>query len=979
MKPAFKALPLVFIIALSATVQPQAGLKLLETNNVRLVYFGGGPGLLMPHLGRCFENSFRYHNKFWNYTPTDKITLVMLDASDYGNAGALATPENRIFISVSPISLAYETSPVNERMNSMMNHEMVHIVALDKAAGSDLFFRKVFFGKVRATSENPLTIFYNYLTSPRRSAPRWYHEGIAVFVETWMAGGIGRALGSFDEMVFRTMVRDSARFYDPVSLESEGIHIDFQVGVNSYLYGTRFISYLALTYGPEQVVKWVSRSSGSKKYFSSQFKNVFGMALDAGWEEWIEWEKRFQRTNLDSIRQYPVTEFRDISSEGLGSMSEAHFDTLSSDLYVAVNFPGQVAHLAAISVADGSMRKICDVKWAAIYFVSSLAFDQSSGALFYTTDNNDWRDLRVVYPKTGESRTLIKDARVGDLTFNDADSALWGVKHSGGLSTLVRIPYPYEEWDQIHTWPYGKDMYDIDISPDGALLSASLGEVTGKQTLILMEIDSLLAGSDSRKTLFDFGTSIPATFSFSADGRYLYGSSYLSGVSNVFRYDFALDSMEALSNSETGFFRPLPVGNDSLLIFRYSGKGFIPSKIAINPIEDVSAIRFLGQEVVEKRPIVKEWLAPGPGSINLDSLTIDTGEYHALGHMRLSSAYPIVEGYKDFAAFGMRFNVGEPLGMHSSTATISYTPNQGLPKGERLHASLNHSYRDWSFSYNFNSADFYDLFGPTKTSRKGQSLGVSYRKILIRDAPKSLSYNIGVTGYRDLVRLPDYQNVATTFDRFVSLRASLNYTNRTASLGAVDLEKGFGWQLASSGRYVNRVFFPRAHTGIAYGFPMFFDHSSLWIRLATGYAYGERSNPFANYFFGGFGNNWVDHGSVNRYRRYYAFPGLELNEIGGKNFGKALVEWLLPPLRFRRLGGSSLYANWARVGLFAGVVSTDVDRDDLRQTVGSLGAQLNLRVKLLSYLKATISIGYAAAVRDGQRRSNEFMASLKVL
>ena len=77
-------------------------------------------------------------------------------------------------------------------------------------------------------AENPETILYLYLTAPRVSAPRWYHEGIATFIETWMAGGLGRAQGPYDEMVFRSMVRDDAHFYSPVGLESEGIFVDFQ-------------------------------------------------------------------------------------------------------------------------------------------------------------------------------------------------------------------------------------------------------------------------------------------------------------------------------------------------------------------------------------------------------------------------------------------------------------------------------------------------------------------------------------------------------------------------------------------------------------------------------------------------------------------------------------------------------------------------------------------------------------------------------
>src|SRR5436309_1639077 len=84
--------------------------------------------------------------------------------------------------------------------------------------------------------------------APRLSAPRRLHEGIAVFCLTWMAGGSWRSQGAYDEMLFRSMVRDSSHFWDPLGLESEGIRVDFQVGVNSYLYGTRFMDYLAWTY-----------------------------------------------------------------------------------------------------------------------------------------------------------------------------------------------------------------------------------------------------------------------------------------------------------------------------------------------------------------------------------------------------------------------------------------------------------------------------------------------------------------------------------------------------------------------------------------------------------------------------------------------------------------------------------------------------------------------------------------------------------
>jgi hypothetical protein len=144
----------------------------------------------------------------------------------------------------------------------------------------DAFWRRVLGGKPMPVQEHPESILYNYLATPRVNVPRWYLEGSAVFMETWMAGGFGRAQGAYDEMVFRAMVRDDAHFYSPLGLESEGTHVDFQVGVNAYLYGTRFFSYLALEHSPEQVIQWLARGEGSEGYYASQFERVFGRPLN---------------------------------------------------------------------------------------------------------------------------------------------------------------------------------------------------------------------------------------------------------------------------------------------------------------------------------------------------------------------------------------------------------------------------------------------------------------------------------------------------------------------------------------------------------------------------------------------------------------------------------------------------------------------------------------------------------------------------
>ena len=951
----------------------------IETDDLRLLYRDPQQTFLAPYAGRCFENSMRLERWLFDYVPTQKVTVLLNDLSDSGNASTSDIPRNTMLIETAPINFAFEAVTPNERMNWIMNHEMVHVVTVDKAAARDRFFRAFFGGKVTPNSDDPESIFYFFLTSPRDAAPRWYHEGIAVFVETWMAGGIGRAQGPYDEMVFRSMALDKSRFYDPLGLASEGTKIDFQVEVNSYLYGTRFMSYLADQHSPEKLIEWVSRSDGSKGYYASQFKYVFGQSIEDAWQDWIRSEKEFQEKNLAAIRKYPVTPYQDLSKRGLGSVSRAFYDPGSRKIYAAFNYPGVVAHVGAISVNDGSVEKLLDVKGSSLFTVTSLTFDPRKKIIYYTTDNLDYRDLRYVDPATHKSGTLMKDARIGNLAFNQADGAIWGVRHFNAIATLVRIPAPYNNWKQVHSWPYGEVPYDLDVSPDGRLLSASVAETDGKHSLQIFQTEDLLAGKVAPIAHFDFGDSLPLDFVFSPDGKYVYGSSYYTGVSNIYRYEIATGKLEALSNSETGFFRPIPTEDGQLIVFRYTGEGFVPAKIEPKPTEDLAAITFLGATIVDKYPELKKWNVGSPANVPLDSMITDKGKYGLWGNIELESAYPVVRGYKDSIAYGYRFNFSDPLSINRISLTTSYSPDHSLPSDERMHAQFEFHRYDWRASAAYNAADFYDLFGPTKTSRRGYVFGLGYDKVLLYDQPRKLTLSLDGKFYGNLDRLPDYQNVTTPFGSLFTVRAKLKYSNLRSSLGHVDDEKGQAWQVAAENNYVNGTALPRIWADYDLGFALPLRHSSVWLRSSTGAAFGDRLNPYASFYFGGFGNNWVDHGPEQRYREYYSFPGVDLNEVGGKNYAKSVLEWNLPPVRFRRAGRPGFYLSWARPAVFTSGLLTDLNDSNIRQTVRNVGTQLDLRFNVLSRLDMTLSGGYAVAFGNNLSKHDEAMISLKIM
>ncbi len=972
----------IAIIAALGAVPSRAGLDLqcLQTKTLRVVYYDPAHAYIIPHLARCFENSYGYFERSLGYVPGEEVTILLQDFDDYGYAGTSTIPNNYITLGIEPFEYVYETCPTNERFNWVMSHELFHVVASEKTSHIDRVFRSLFRGKVLADSENPESMIYSYLCSPRRFAPRWYHEGIACFMETWLAGGIGRSLGGYDEMAFRAMVRDRKYFYDIVGLESEGTTSDFQIGQNSYLYGTRFMSYLAAQQGPERVMAWVNRTDSSDAYYASQFHRVFGVSLEDMWERWIEFEHEWQARNLETVAQYPLTHARVVGTRGLGSVSRGFVDPKTGRLLVAVNYPGAFAHVASVDLTTGEMESLHEVKTPALYYVCSLAFDPNQRRLFYTTNNGKhWRDLNAIDLETRKSTRLISDCRIGDLAYSAADSALWGVQHHNGFSTLVRIASPYNAWKcilPVMDLTYGRDVFDLDVAPDGKHLTASILEINGDVKLVEFDTVDLLKGGGSYRTLYEFDRTAPANFVYAKDGKYLYGTSYQTGVSNVFKWDFERAAMDCVTNTDVGFFRPIPMG-DSLVVFAYAGDGFHPAVIADTTLTDVNAIQYLGNEVVTRYPELREWKLPSPRDVNLDSLTTYRGVYHNVRSITAASIYPVAEYYKAYTTIGVRWNFMDPLGVHGGDVVAGVSPD--APDKEMWHAKMVFRHFPWTLKAAYNRSDFYDFFGPTKVSRKGHGVVLERSDFIIADRPRYLEYTVNAAWYGGLERLPYNQNVLATFNEYGAATASLDYKRVQRTIGAVDDEKGVLWSLGVEGNLVNRDFYGRGTAQVDVGALTPIDHSSVWLRAAGGYSRGNRDDSFASFYFGGFGNNYVDHQEVKRYRNFERFPGAEIDAISGTNFARAMVEWTLPPVRFRRAGVPKFYCTYARPALFTIGLVTNMDDSAFRREAINWGGQIDFRLVIFSALESTLSIGAAAAKEEGREVESEFMISLKIM
>jgi len=393
----------------------------------------------------------------------------------------------------------------------------------------------------------------------------------------------------------------------------------------------------------------------------------------------------------------------------------------------------------------------------------------------------------------------------------------------------------------------------------------------------------------------------------------------------------------------------------------------------------VSAITFLGAQLAEKHPIVTTWQVPPPSTVDDQALVTDKGSYVPLKQLGMQSVYPVLQGYKRKVGVGAHAQFDDPLSLGTIGVTAAWTPSQDLPSEEKGHVDVRYQYLGWHAGLAYNRSDFYDLFGPTIRSRRGYQMDGGYDRALIYDEPRRLDFKSDLAYYHNLDALPQAQNIAATAGRLVTAEAGLYFTDVRKSRGAVDDEKGVLANLMGLVNYVDDRAVPQLRGGVDLGVPLI-AHSSLWLRTAAGVADGARDDPYANFFFGGFGNNYVDARVEKRYREYDAFPGFAINELNGRSFGRAMLEANLPPVVFESVGTPAFHLAWMRPALFASQLWTDpVTGSTEKNRYANVGGQVDFRFSVLHWYEMTLSFGYAVGYRSNVRAGDEWMVSLKIM
>jgi hypothetical protein len=928
---------------------------------------------LVPRILTGAQTSLRALKKILHYEPTEIITVVIRDNRDIGSARATALPHNRVIIDIAPFNQAdYESVRFDEQFQWLLSHELVHVVIADQASSDQINSRDIF-GKVMPDKSAPLTLPFSLLTNQGRFTPTWYQEGIAEFMETWLNGGYGRVLGSYDEMYFRTLSYENVPLmnWQDVDFNDDS----FLLGTSSYLYGARFMAHLAIHYGVEDLLRWVSLDvEQGYIHFYKKFQQIFATTLEAEWDKFKEAEEHFQKENLNRIRKYPIT-FTNKITEPLGWVTRGYAIDDNNLLFATLR-PHHFSSIEKLDLKTGKLTEVYTLHTPKLLQVTSTAFDKQKGLFFYTTHNNmGYRDLWSVDINSKKSKRLFKDARMGDLSINPLDHTLWGVQTQGPQIALAFSPLPYDKVKTSIVLPIGTILSHLNIHPDGKSMLATLRIHNGKQSIVLIDLVALQKNKRFLYTTVS-NNGNPEHASWGTDGKIIYWNAYTSGVSNIFRKQINTNKIEVLSNIETGLFHPLVLDKEHIFSFQFTNQGFQPVITPNTSVEGVAAIHYRGQSIIEKHPELREWrLQPEPKFISKNEYSIE--KYNGFSNLQKAAFIPTIESYAKQTAIGFYWEMKDPLDSHQISI------NSGISKTEDINSNSEY---DFHLNSTYNYLDtlivnlqhlptsFYDLANQRDIRRVNNGLLVEYKKHWLFDRPKTFSqwFFIGSNEWK----FDDFGQEST--EQTYSYGTQFKWKNLRRTIGNTGYEKGITWnaQLRKTHLAENSSINTTQLFGdINWLTPIFKPHNIFRIQAAAGKTWGDFIGE-GRFYFEGFGRQLLEEETSHRYRQLENLAGLSDNSQIADRFRKFTVENTFPSFKIKKKLGDT-YLKRGDISIFHQRLYSEFENNSSQ--LYNIGFQSNLYFTNFHLISSTLSFGYAHAVdKNSNEPYNELFIYLKL-
>jgi Tol biopolymer transport system component len=532
---------------------------------------------------RSAERAHQLLTPLLRYRPGSRTHIVLTDDVDTANGSASAVPLNviRLFLT-SPENLG-TLNDIDDWLNLLVIHEYTHILHIDNISGIARWVNRVF-GKIWA---------------PNQIQPRWFIEGLAVYEESRNTSA-GRERSALFDMYLRAAVLEG-RFHGLDEVSSGPLR--FPQGTAAYLYGARFLQYLAERFGEDKLARISTIYGGQMIPYALNriATEVLGVDYVTLWSDFrVQLQQRYERQRREVQARGGPTSSRRLTFDGQ-TIQTPRFRPGSSELLYFSADGRSVPAFKRIGLAQG--RPTAPAEQVAPVLGGgpgsftpdgrTLVFQRSE--VFRTVYQYD--DLFALDVSTRGTRRLTVGARAHEpdvspdgarvafsmTTTGDSHLAVMALppattpEPSGAaaaLAPLVGSEKAARERTQraievLVRSDEGEQVYTPAWSPDGRRIAYSAWKQGGYRDLFVYDLDTRSA----RRLTFDRAIDLDPRWT--PDGRTLLFSSDRTGIYNLFALELETGTLRQVTDVVNGAFQPcLAPDGRTLVYLGFSADGY---------------------------------------------------------------------------------------------------------------------------------------------------------------------------------------------------------------------------------------------------------------------------------------------------------------------------------------------------------------------------------------------------------------------
>lgn len=563
-------------------VNPWLNWNTVESEHFQ-VHYADGYESYTQHVVDLSERAYQKLTIKLQWQPADKIHLIISDETDQANGYATSIPFNRSVIFIASPNSPNGLEDFDDWLNTLITHELTHVLHLDKAHGSVAGLRNVF-GR-------------QFLLFPNAYQPLWLVEGLATYYETEnvidVAGhesalGTGRGQSTLYKMMMAVELEGGIKPVGQVNLPLRS----WPVGTSSYLYGVYFYQFLDEVYGTAAIQKLINHYSDNVIPFSinNNSQKVLGKNISTLWKEYENWLKiRFKHEALEQGHEMDLG--HRITHSGYQKNSMA---MLSNGDVLFVDNPAfghaKLKKIMNSGFLEKSMLKEAMFKEPMLKEKRDVVLDISdvhTGASVNSTGDeivisqNEFCGEYYVYSdiyifekdNEDELERLTECGRYRSVDRNHDGSKMVAIKLVKGFNYLVLLNDRGQEIDTLWSGNKGEIVTQVRMSPISMEMLASVFRPGSGWNIEIFNIETKTWLPITRDPYIDMAPS------YSNNGQSILFSSERSGRYQIYKVDGPFVQREIklkqLTNVKTGAFSPLQLDSNSPLYYLgYHVKGY---------------------------------------------------------------------------------------------------------------------------------------------------------------------------------------------------------------------------------------------------------------------------------------------------------------------------------------------------------------------------------------------------------------------